>query len=452
MKKKNWQEAVKYSAELAKQYPNEEDILLLAFFAEAQCADFDELAALHTKFDGLNSYLNLINVCSKKTKEKLDECLEKVAKKIEFDTRNKIKAQKKKKLIIICSSCATVVLAALIIAIVLVLRTNVNYIYRLEEVDGGYAVTAYKTGDDIVEIPSDYKGAPIVRIEAGAFEGQEITSVTIPNSVTSIGEGAFKNCVNLTSVAIPNSVTYIGKGAFEGCEKLESITLPFVGEKSDGMGDLTIKWIFGADVPSSLKMVVVTGGERIAKGAFSGCDITALTIPFLDECTVEELFGRTPKSLSTLVINGGERLKAGAISENLRLSSLAVGAKVIETGAMDIGFVYGLGGSDEDVEGFKEYNGINSIVFLDGVEEIQSNAIRTTGYMDVGRIEKVTIPLSVERVGSMILEGYTTFYLEFSPYGDVMADWADDWNSTKSYDYYTEEYTTYSNKIDYKWG
>ena len=50
--------------------------------------------------------------------------------------------------------------------------------------------------------------------------------VTIPNSVTSIGWGAFQGCFGLTSITIPNSVTSIGKYAFENCSGLTSITIP----------------------------------------------------------------------------------------------------------------------------------------------------------------------------------------------------------------------------------
>jgi len=53
-----------------------------------------------------------------------------------------------------------------------------------------------------------------------------LTSVTIPNSVTSIGGCAFEGCSNLTSVTIPDSVTSIGDYAFEGCSSLTSVTIP----------------------------------------------------------------------------------------------------------------------------------------------------------------------------------------------------------------------------------
>ncbi|MBD5240360.1 MAG: leucine-rich repeat domain-containing protein [Bacteroidales bacterium] len=53
-----------------------------------------------------------------------------------------------------------------------------------------------------------------------------LTNITLPNSVTSIGEGAFNYCTSLTNITLPNSVTSIGKEAFYGCESLTNITIP----------------------------------------------------------------------------------------------------------------------------------------------------------------------------------------------------------------------------------
>ena len=59
-----------------------------------------------------------------------------------------------------------------------------------------------------VTIPSRYKGKPVTAIDHAAFHDSAVTSVTIPDSVTSISDGAFVNCPQLTNISIPNSVTY----------------------------------------------------------------------------------------------------------------------------------------------------------------------------------------------------------------------------------------------------
>lgn len=87
-------------------------------------------------------------------------------------------------------------------------------------------VIRYKGTAADVTIPSRYKGKPVTAINNAAFPNSAVTSVTIPDSVTSIPDAAFVNCSQLTNISIPNSVTYIGFSAFDGCASLKSITLP----------------------------------------------------------------------------------------------------------------------------------------------------------------------------------------------------------------------------------
>lgn len=73
-----------------------------------------------------------------------------------------------------------------------------------------------------IEIPYGVK-----EIGNEAFDGCiNLQAIVLPNSVTKIGESAFSGCRSLTSIEIPDSVTIIGENAFKGCESLNSIMIP----------------------------------------------------------------------------------------------------------------------------------------------------------------------------------------------------------------------------------
>ncbi|MBR2912898.1 MAG: leucine-rich repeat protein [Oscillospiraceae bacterium] len=90
-------------------------------------------------------------------------------------------------------------------------------IYGVDETNGRIS------GDFI--IPSEIEGLPVRRIEGEALRDQTMTSVVIPDTVTSIGEYAFWNCYFLEKVTFGNSVKEIGLGAFSDIP-LKEITLP----------------------------------------------------------------------------------------------------------------------------------------------------------------------------------------------------------------------------------
>ena len=104
----------------------------------------------------------------------------------------------------------------------------------------------------------------VTSIGAGAFEGcTGLTSVTIGNRVTSIGGYAFLGCTGLTSVTIPDSVTDIGIQAFEDCTGLTSVTIP------DSVTSIGMHAFQGC---SGLTSITIGKGVKIIRdAAFSGC-------------------------------------------------------------------------------------------------------------------------------------------------------------------------------------
>ena len=107
--------------------------------------------------------------------------------------------------------------------------TDGQWTYIVE--DGGATITA-STATGAVTIPSVLGGYAVKKVGNSGppvfgYPNTSVLSVSIPNSVTNIGGGAFQSCTGLTSVSIGNSVTSIEDYAFDGCTGLTSVVIPF---------------------------------------------------------------------------------------------------------------------------------------------------------------------------------------------------------------------------------
>ena len=151
--------------------------------------------------------------------------------------------------------------------------------YNLERIlldDGTYEICGmgkYEDKENLV-IPSEYDGIPVTSIGDDAFEyyGSVIKSVTIPNSVTRIGDRAFKDCEVLESVVISNSVTSIGESAFKNCNSLTSIVIP---NSVKSIGDSAF------EACGSLTNIVIPDSvASIGDSVFMWChSLTSVTLP-----------------------------------------------------------------------------------------------------------------------------------------------------------------------------
>ncbi|WP_400233890.1 leucine-rich repeat domain-containing protein [Methanomethylophilus alvi] len=220
--------------------------------------------------------------------------------------------------------------------------------------------------------------------------GKSDDSYIIPDSVTSIGGGAFSGCSSLVSVTIPDSVTSIGQSAFFGCFSLVSVTIP---DSVTSIGQ------FAFYECSSLASVTIPDSvTSIGSDAFFGCSsLTSITIP-----------------------DGVTSIGGWAFYRCTSLASVVIGNGVTSIGDY----------------AFYRCTSLASITIPDGVTSIGSYA-----FYECTGLRELTIPISVNAVGSNdspIFYGCTNIEkVTFTP------------GTGKGYDYGTDSFSPYGNYYGY---
>ncbi len=186
-----------------------------------------------------------------------------------------------------------------------------------------------------------------------------LTSIDIPNSVTKIGSSAFQDCTSLTSIDIPNSVTWIGHSAFNGCKSLTSIDIPnsvtWIGANAfDLCTNLT-----SIDIPNSVTWI----GDIAFTNIGSHLDI------YVDKdnpayCDQDgTLFSKDLKRLIHYYKPEGQK-------------EYIIQSEVVEIGPSAF-------------EGVR----LDKLVILEGVEAISRNAFRGAA------ISSIVLPVSIKEIG-----------------------------------------------------
>ena len=259
----------------------------------------------------------------------------------------------------------------------------------------------------------------VITIGNSAFYGcSDLTSVTIGNHVTTIGEKAFYDCSELTSVTIPNSVTSIGDYAFYKCEGLTSLTIS---------NDITSVSNYAFAYCKSLPSVTIPNGvTSISSYAFYECGIlSSVTIPNSVTSIGENAFtgtpwydnrgngliymggiayeyrGTMPDNETIEIKEGTAKINAGLFSGCSGLASVTIPSSVTSIGSNAFDGCTGLTsitipGGVSSIESYTFYDcfALETVIIQEGVTSIGSHA-----FDNCNSLSSLTIPSTVTSIG-----------------------------------------------------
>ena len=217
-----------------------------------------------------------------------------------------------------------------------------------------------------------------------------LTNVTIPDSVTSIGERAFRHCESLTNVTIPDSLTSIGHVAFEYCTSLTSVT---IGKSVTSIGNYAFRYCTSlkrvdiTDLSAWCKISFNSSSNPLCNGAklyINNTEATDIIIPSdITEIKNYAFYGCS--SLTTITIpDSVTEIGQQAFSNCTSLTSVTIGKRVTSIG--NFAFYY--------------CTSLTSVTIPDSVTSIGGGA-----FSDCTSLTSVTIPDSVTYFGIQAFDG-----------------------------------------------
>src|SRR5579859_1736661 len=226
-------------------------------------------------------------------------------------------------------------------------QLNVPYSYT--NYSGTISITGYTGSGGAAVIPSTINGLPVTAIVSNAFNRcGSLTSVSVPDSVITIGDNAFSGCSNMTSVTLSTNIANIYNGVFSGCSRLASITIPpnvtSIGASAFAQGTSLTNVTIPNNVTSigdsafagcnnMLGITLPTNITSIGNGLFSRCsDLTNVTIPGNVASIGSNAFYGCTSLISITVPNSITNIGDNAFSGCSKLTSIVLPNSITSIG------------------------------------------------------------------------------------------------------------------------
>ena len=256
------------------------------------------------------------------------------------------------------------------------LVTKGGYLFCSDD-SGNYYLVDYNGADKALVLPADINGNGYEINQHAFFSREDITSATIPDSVTSIGKGAFYSCSGLASVTIPDSVTSIGSYAFERCGRLTSVT---IGDSVISIGE----WAFG-NCSGLTSVTIPNSVTSIGSSAFHSCSgLTSVTIGESVMSIGSNAFNSCSGLTSIIIPNSVTSIGAQAFSYCSGLTSVIIPDSVTSV----------------DKYAFNSCTGLTSVTLGEGVTSI-SDAM----FFNCSGLTSITIGNNVKSFGKNVFAG-----------------------------------------------
>jgi hypothetical protein len=284
--------------------------------------------------------------------------------------------------------------------------------------NGTVTITGYTGTNEDVIIPAMTSGLPVTSIGNRAFWGYtSLTNVTIPESITSIGDDAFYD-TGLTSVTLPDSITSIGDETFADCYSLTAISVaaqnPVYSSLNGVLFDKNQTTLVAYPARGPINYTIPDGVTNIGNGAFYGCgNLASVTI---DNGMTS--IGKTAFSFCSRLGNIGIPDSVTSIGDSAfractGLTNAAIPYSVTnigdyafyDTGLARVTIPNGVTNIGDSV--FGGCVKLTNVTIGDGVTTIGTNAFGYCG------LTNLTIPNSVTSIGSLAFEncfGLTNAY------------------------------------------